>query len=99
MLSLFSSYIVIKLLFSFIILADVLNSLISRYLLAGCRLHLGFLEKLVRKAGFYISFVFQAIEKLFTHPMNLCFAVFCNFLGDFGEYLGGDSFSRWISEI
>ena len=41
---LFSSYNVIKLLFSLITLRDVLNSLISRYLLAGCRLHLGFLE-------------------------------------------------------
>ena len=38
------------LLFSFITLADVLNSLISRYLLPGCRLHLGIREKLVLKS-------------------------------------------------
>ena len=50
-LSLFSSYNVIKLLFSFITLPDVWNSLISRYLLAGCRLHLGFLVKLVLKCS------------------------------------------------
>ena len=49
---LFSPYNVIKLLFSLITLRDVLNSFISRYLLAGCRLHLGFLKKLVLKVGF-----------------------------------------------
>ena len=54
MLSLFSSCNVIKLLVSFITLADVLNSLISRYLLAGCRLHLGFLEKLVPGVGSWL---------------------------------------------
>ena len=27
------------------------------------------------------------------------FVEFCKFLGDFGGYLGGDSFSQWISEI
>jgi len=27
------------------------------------------------------------------------FAEFCKILGDFGEYLGRDSFSQWISEI
>jgi len=46
-----------------------------------------------------ISFAFQAIEKLFIHPTNLCFAKFCKFLGDFWGYSGGDSFSQWISEI
>ena len=48
-LSLFSLYNVIKLLFWFIILADALNPRISLYILARCRLHLGFLEKLVLK--------------------------------------------------
>ena len=37
-----------------------------------------------------MSFAFQAIQTLFTHPMNLCFAVFNKFWGDLGEYLGGD---------
>ena len=50
-LSLFSSYNVIKLLFWFKILADALNPRISRFILARCMLHLGFLEKLVLKAG------------------------------------------------
>ena len=31
----------------------------------------------------YKYFVFQAIEKLFIHLTNLCFAEFCKFLGDF----------------
>jgi len=43
--------------------------------------------------------VFQAIEKLFIYLTNLCFADVCKFLGDFWGYLGGDSFSQWISEI
>ena len=42
-----------------------------------------------------ISFAFQAIEKLFIHPTNLCFAKFCKFLGDFWEYLGGDSLVKF----
>ena len=45
----FSSFNVIKLLFWFIILAEALNLRISRYILARCPLHLGFLEKLVLK--------------------------------------------------
>ena len=48
-LSLFSSYNVIKLLFWFVTLADALNPRISRYILARYPLHLGFLEKLVLK--------------------------------------------------
>ena len=32
-----------------------------------------------------ISFAFQAIQKLFTHPLNLCFVVFCTFWGEFGK--------------
>ena len=69
-----------------------------------------FCSRLRLKAGFYlkdvfpprnldISFAFQATEKPFTHPMNLCFAVTCKFWGDFGGYLRRDSFSQWISEI
>ena len=46
-----------------------------------------------------ISFAFQAIEKLFIHLTNLCLAEFWKFLGDFGGYFGGDSFSQWHSEI
>ena len=49
-LSLFSSYNVIKSLFLFIILANVINLWISRYILARCWLHVGFLEKLVLNA-------------------------------------------------
>ena len=63
-LSLF--YNVMKLLFSFITLPDVWNSLISRYLLAGCRLHLGFLEKLVLN----LRVIFQSayrIKSLFPY--------------------------------
>ena len=33
--------------------------------------------------------------KTVRSSMNLCFAVFCKFLGGFGGYLGGDSFSQW----
>ena len=43
-----------------------------------------------------ISFTFQAIQKLYTFKhkknMNLCYRVFCKFFGDFGVYLGGNSF-------
>ena len=46
-----------------------------------------------------ISFTFQAIQKLYTHPVNLCCGVFCEFLDDFWVYLGGDSFSRRIGKI
>ena len=51
--------------------------------------------------GFYgnISFTFQAIQKLYAHPVNLCCGVFCEFSSDFGVYLGGDSFSRRIGKI
>ena len=37
-----------------------------------------------------ISFTFQAIQKLYAHPVNQCCGVFCEFLGDFWVYLGGD---------
>ena len=63
-LSLFSYYNVMKLLFSFKILADVLNSLISRYVLAGCRLHRGFLEKLVLKTIQFLSVLFGRMFSL-----------------------------------
>ena len=46
-----------------------------------------------------ISFTFQAIQKLYAHPVNLCCGVFCEFWGDFWVYLGGDSFSRRIGKI
>ena len=46
-----------------------------------------------------ISFTFQAIQKLYAHPVNLCCGVFCEFWGDFWVYLGGDSFSRRIVKI
>ena len=36
-----------------------------------------------------ILFAFEAIQKLFTHLMNRCFAVFCYVFGDFEGYLGG----------
>ena len=61
-LSVFSSYNVIKLLFWFIILADALNPRISRYILARCPLHLGFLEKLVLKAGVHLKPVFPPLN-------------------------------------
>ena len=44
-------------------------------------------------------FKFQVIQKLYAHPMNLCCEVFCEFLGEFWVYLGGDSFSRRIGKI
>ena len=45
-------------------------------------------------------FKFQwAPEKLYHHPVNLCCGVFCEFLGDFWVYLGGDDFSRRIGKI
>ena len=69
-LSLFSSYNVIKLLFSFIILADILNLLIPQYLFGGCRLHLGFLEKLVLKCR--RSYLFGQGNRLkYTNPHPL----------------------------
>ena len=43
-----------------------------------------------------ISFAFQAIEKLFIHLTNLCFAEFCKFLGDFWGYLGGDFLNELV---
>ena len=46
-----------------------------------------------------ISFAFQAIQNPYAHFTNLCSAVFCNFLGDFGGCLGRDSFSERISKI
>ena len=42
---------------------------------------------------------FKQTKKLFAHPVNLCYGVFCEFLGDLGVYLGGDSFSRRIGII
>ena len=71
-LSLFSSYNVIKSLFSFIILADVLNLWISRYILARCWSHLGFLEKLVLKAGVHLNEEKQVVQKLYAHFTKLC---------------------------
>ena len=44
-------------------------------------------------------FTFQAIQKLYRHPVNLCCGVFCEFLGDFWVYLGGDKISRRIGKI
>ena len=32
-----------------------------------------------------ISFMFQAIQKPSAHLMNLCYGVFCKFLGMFGR--------------
>ena len=46
-----------------------------------------------------ISFTFQAIQKPFAHPVNLCCGVFCEFLRDFWVYLGRESFSRRIGKI
>ena len=37
-----------------------------------------------------ISFTFQAIQKVYHHPVNLCCGVFCEFLGDLGVHLGGE---------
>ena len=103
-------FVLYKLLFSFIILPDVLNSLISRCLLAACRLHLGFLEKLVLKVGFYLRAVFPSrnlglmrISRWrFKQSENCSFIpriyVLLSFVHFWG-YLGGDSFSQWISEI
>ena len=59
------------------------------------------------KGGFYLNATFppldmalmeylvpfQAIQKLYTRPVNLYCKVFCEFLGDFWVYLGGDNFS------
>ena len=38
--------------------------------------------------------MFQAIQDLSALLMNLCFGVFCKFLGDFGVCLGRDSFLK-----
>ena len=43
--------------------------------------------------------MFQAIQKLYHHPVNLCCGVFCEFWGDFGVYMGGVVFSRRIGKI
>ena len=42
------------------------------------------------------SFTFQAIQKLSAHLMNLCYGVFCTFLGDLWVFLGGNIFSQRI---
>ena len=39
-----------------------------------------------------ISFTFQAIQKPSAHLLNLCYRVFCKFLGDFWVCLGGNGF-------
>ena len=36
-----------------------------------------------------ISFAFQAIQKLYAHFTNLCFAMICKFLDDFGGFQRG----------
>ena len=46
-----------------------------------------------------ISFTFQAIKNLSTHPTYLSFGLFCKCFGDFWVYLGMNSFSQSISEI
>ena len=48
------------------------------------------------KRGFNgnMSLTFQAIKKLYAQNMNLCYGVFCKFLGDLGVFLGGNSFSQ-----
>ena len=74
-LSLFSSYNVIKLLFWFIILADTLNPRISRYIVARCPFHLGFLEKLVLKAGVQLKPVFPPLNRWFSANISSAFQV------------------------
>ena len=61
------------------------------------------------KVGFYLKALFPSrnlglmriSRSRFkqSKTVHLCFAEFCKFLGDFSGYLGGDSFSQWISEI
>ena len=46
-----------------------------------------------------ISFTFEAVKNLSIHPTYLCFSLFCKLLGDFGVYLGINSFSQRISTI
>jgi len=46
-----------------------------------------------------ISFTFQAIKNLSTHPTYLCFGPFCKLFGDFLRYLEINSFSERISKI
>ena len=55
----------------------------------------------LRNTGFNrnISITFIAIQKLSAHPTIACIGVFYKFLGDFGLYLGGDSFSQRIGKI
>ena len=43
--------------------------------------------------------MFQAIQKPYHHPVNLCYGVFCKFLGDFGVYLGGAVFPEGLVKL
>ena len=51
------------------------------------------------KVGLYLKAVYPSRNLGLMRISHLSFAEFCKFLGDFGGYLGGDSFSQWISEI
>ena len=42
---------------------------------------------------------FQAIQKPYHHPVNLCCGVFCEFLGDFWVYLGGVVFLEGLVKL
>ena len=46
-----------------------------------------------------ISFTFQAVKNLSAHPTCLRFGLFSKFFGDFGVYLGRNSFSQRMSKI
>ena len=39
------------------------------------------------------------IHKFYAHPTTVCFGVFYKFLGDFGVYLGGDSFFKGLVKL
>ena len=41
----------------------------------------------------------QSKNSAFVHFTNLCFTAICKFLGDFGGFLGRDSFSQRIGKI
>ena len=46
-----------------------------------------------------ISFTFQAIQKPYYYPVNLYCGVFCEFLGDFWVYLGGEVFLEGLVKL
>ena len=47
----------------------------------------------------FIEISRSRFKQSYHHPVNLCCGVFCECVGDFGVYLGGEIFFRRIGKI